>query len=112
MVDILCALTSGGTFGAGVRDSAETSARVCHFFLAMKLDLFREPEEFKRDLSRMLHDLTALPPAEGADRVVYAGLKSRESEAECARLGVPVAATVWETLKETAARLGVAVPGE
>jgi LDH2 family malate/lactate/ureidoglycolate dehydrogenase len=111
MVDILCALTSGGTFGAGVRDSVETSARVCHFFLALKLDLFREPAEFKRDLSRMLHDLTSLPPAEGADRVLYAGLKSRETEAECARLGVPVAVHVWKTLKETAARLGVAVPG-
>jgi LDH2 family malate/lactate/ureidoglycolate dehydrogenase len=110
MVDILCALTSGGTFGAEVRDSPETSARVCHFLLALRIDLFRDPAEFKKDLSRMLTALSSATPAEGADRVYYAGLKSRETEQECARLGVPVAANVWETLKETARRLGVSIP--
>ncbi|MDR2516520.1 MAG: Ldh family oxidoreductase [Spirochaetaceae bacterium] len=110
MVDILCALTSGGAFGSAVRDSETTSARVCHFFLALRIDLFREPAEFRRDLSRMLRSLGALSPAEGADRVYYAGLKSRETEAECARTGVPVAAGVWASLVETASRLGVTVP--
>ncbi|MDR1910051.1 MAG: Ldh family oxidoreductase [Spirochaetaceae bacterium] len=110
MVDILCALTSGGTFGADVRDSETTSARVCHFFLALKLDMFRDPAEFKRDLSKMLRDLSSLSPAEGAERVYYAGLKSRENEEECGRLGVPVAGGVWAGLGEIARRLGVAVP--
>ncbi|MDR2313629.1 MAG: Ldh family oxidoreductase [Spirochaetaceae bacterium] len=111
MVDILCALTSGGIFGSAVRDSQTTSARVCHFFLALKLDLFRDPAEFKRDLSALLSALSALPAAEGADRVYYAGLKSRETEAECERLGVPVAPEVWAELEENARRLGVAPAG-
>lgn len=111
MVDILTALCSGGTFGREVRDSAITSARVCHFFMALRIDLFRDPEEFKRDMSRMLGELAALKPAEGAQRVYYAGLKGREAEETCDALGVPLPLGVWETIKAAAGGLGVPIPG-
>ncbi|MDR0759325.1 MAG: Ldh family oxidoreductase [Treponema sp.] len=112
MVDILTALTSGGTFGVGVRDSAVTSARVCHFFMALRIDLFRDPADFKQDMGRMLDALAGLTPAEGRERVYYAGLKSREAEERSNREGVPVAKDVWETIKAAACSLGVseAVP--
>jgi LDH2 family malate/lactate/ureidoglycolate dehydrogenase len=110
MVDILTALCSGGVFGEAVKDSAQTSARVCHFFMALRLDLFRPPEDFKRDMSRMLEELENLKPAEGAARVYYAGLKEQEAEAESNRKGVPLAEGVWETLKQTAEELEVFVP--
>jgi LDH2 family malate/lactate/ureidoglycolate dehydrogenase len=110
MVDILTALCSGGTFGAEVRDSAVTSARVCHFFMALRLDLFRDPADFKQDMSRMLDALAALPPAEGEERVYYAGLKGREFEDRCDREGVPLTKRVWEAIKEAAQSLGVRGP--
>ncbi|MDR2247108.1 MAG: Ldh family oxidoreductase [Treponema sp.] len=112
MVDILTALTSGGTFGAGVRDSAVTSARVCHFFMALRIDLFRDPADFRRDMDHMLDALAGLTPAEGRERVYYAGLKGREAEERSNREGVPVAEDVWETIKAAARSLGVseAVP--
>jgi LDH2 family malate/lactate/ureidoglycolate dehydrogenase len=110
MVDILTALCSGGVFGGAVKDSEQTSARVCHFFMALRLDLFRPPEDFKRDMSRMLEELENLSPAEGARRVYYAGLKEREAEAESDRRGVPLTEGVWKTLKQTAEELGVFVP--
>ncbi|MDR0377183.1 MAG: Ldh family oxidoreductase [Spirochaetaceae bacterium] len=110
MVDILTALTSGGTFGAEVHDSAVTSARVCHFFMALRIDLFRDPSEFKQDMGRMLDALSSLPPAEGRERVYYAGLKGREAEERSSREGVPLAEDVWETIKASARLLGVAVP--
>jgi LDH2 family malate/lactate/ureidoglycolate dehydrogenase len=109
MVDILTALCSGGTFGKEVRDSAITSARVCHFFMALRIDLFREPEDFKRDMSRMLGELAALEPAEGAQRVYYAGLKGREAEEESNALGVPLPEGVWETIKTAAGELSVPI---
>jgi LDH2 family malate/lactate/ureidoglycolate dehydrogenase len=110
MVDILTALTSGGVFGEAVRDSEITSARVCHFLMAMRLDLFRSPEDFKRDMSRMLDALAALPPVAGVDRVYYAGLKEQESEALSAVRGVPLSQTVWDALKAVACELGVPTP--
>ncbi|MDR2402732.1 MAG: Ldh family oxidoreductase [Spirochaetaceae bacterium] len=110
MVDILTALTSGGTYGTAVRDSAITSARVCHFFMALRIDIFRDPGDFKRDMADMLDKLTALPPAEGAERVYYAGLRSREAEERSNTLGVPLSGMVWETIKSTARELQVPVP--
>jgi LDH2 family malate/lactate/ureidoglycolate dehydrogenase len=107
MVDILTALCSGGTCGRDVKDSEITSARVCHFFMALRLDLFRPAEEFKKDMSRMLEALNSLTPAEGAERVWYAGQKEHEAEALSETRGVPLADNVWETLKKTAATLNV-----
>ncbi|MDR1957067.1 MAG: Ldh family oxidoreductase [Treponema sp.] len=110
LVDIMCALTSGGVFGEAVRDSELTSARVCHCFMAIRLDILRPPEEFKRDLSRMLHDLRSLEPAEGADRVYYPGLKEQEAEALSNRRGVPLEEGLWQHIKTLAESLGVAIP--
>ncbi|GHV58755.1 hypothetical protein AGMMS49579_26370 [Spirochaetia bacterium] len=110
MVDILTALTSGGVFGGAVMDSEITAARVCHFFMALRIDLFRDPGEFKQDISRMLDELTALKPAEGAERVYYAGLKEQEAEKRCETAGVPLTDEVWKTLKETAEGLSLPVP--
>jgi LDH2 family malate/lactate/ureidoglycolate dehydrogenase len=110
MVDILCALCSGGVFGADVRDSAITSARVCHFFMAIRLDLFRPPEEFKRDMSRMLNELTALAPAQGAERVYYAGLRSQEAEKRADKEGIPLNEGVWEDIQALAKELGSPLP--
>jgi LDH2 family malate/lactate/ureidoglycolate dehydrogenase len=110
MVDILTALCSGGIFGSAVKDSEQSSARVCHFFMALKISLFRPPEAFKQDMSRMLEALETLTPAEGAGRVYYAGLREQEAEAESARRGVPLTEGVWETLRQTAEEFGVAAP--
>jgi LDH2 family malate/lactate/ureidoglycolate dehydrogenase len=110
MVDILTALTSGGVFGEGVRDSEITSARVCHFLMALRLDMFRPPEDFKRDMSRMLDALTALTPVDGVDRIYYAGLKEHEAEALSAVKGVPLSPTVWDSLKTIAGELYVPIP--
>ena len=110
MVDILTALTSGGSFGRAVRDSEITSALVSHFFMAIRLDLFRPPEEFKRDLSRMMEELNGLSPAEGAERVWYAGQKEQEAEAESEKRGVPLPEGVWETLLAAAKELGLDPP--
>jgi LDH2 family malate/lactate/ureidoglycolate dehydrogenase len=110
LVDILCAVSSGGVFGPAVRDSEITAARVCHFFMALRVDLFRPPEDFKRDMAVMLNDLNALRPAGGAERVYYAGQKEREAEEESARSGVPLEEGVWKSLCSLAEELKVPVP--
>lgn len=110
-VDIMTALASGGVFGKSVMDSEATSARVCHFFGAIRMDLFRDPVEFKADMDRLLGELTSAVPAEGQDRVYYAGLKEHESEARSAREGVPLTAKVAAQLRSIGDELGVGFPG-
>lgn len=98
VVDIMTALLSGGTFGKSVMDSAATSARVCHFFGAIRLDLFRDPESFKADMGRMMDELNAMRPAEGYSRVYYAGQKEHEAEQRSWIFGVPITEKLYDEL--------------
>lgn len=107
MVDILCALTSGGVFGKSVQDSEETSARVCHFFAAIRLDLFRDPELFKQDMDRLLAELSDAEPAIGAQRVYYAGLKEQEREEESNTIGVEISQVVYSNLQQLGVDFGI-----
>jgi L-2-hydroxycarboxylate dehydrogenase (NAD+) len=112
LVDILTAVTSGGTFGKTVKDSAETSARVCHFFAAIKIDLFRKPEEFRAAMDVLLTELRDAEPATGQERVYYAGLKEFEHEQLCERVGIPVPEKVWDRLAGIADDLQVTMPAQ
>jgi len=110
VVDIMTAVLSGGVFGQSVIDSQATSARVCHFFAAIRLDLFRDPEDIKSDMDRLLSELENAEPAEGCERVYYAGLKEHEAESESALGGVPLSEKVAAQLRQIGEELGVPVP--
>jgi len=110
LVDILCAVCSGGVFGQSVRDIGKSSARVCHYLMAIRLNLFRPAEDFRRDMTTMLNEINALKPAEGATRVYYAGQKEHEAEEESKRLGIPLEEGVWKTLCDIGTELKVPVP--
>jgi LDH2 family malate/lactate/ureidoglycolate dehydrogenase len=110
LVDIMTAVTSGGVFGMAVKDLETTSARVCHFFGAIRLDVFRDPHEFKHDMDTLLDQLQSARPAEDRERVYYAGLKEHESEAECEIKGVPLSDKVAESLKAIGKECGVPFP--
>jgi L-2-hydroxycarboxylate dehydrogenase (NAD+) len=110
LVDILTAVTSGGIFGRSVMDSEQTSARVCHYFAAIRLDLFRDPKAFRTDMDTMLREIRTSQPAQGQERVYYAGLKEHESEMHCGQYGVPISLACWNSLGSIAGQLGLAAP--
>ncbi|MGH0054528.1 MAG: Ldh family oxidoreductase, partial [Sphaerochaetaceae bacterium] len=110
MVDIMTAITSGGVFGKSVMDSAATSARVCHFFGAIRLDVFRDPEELKTDMDRLLQELNETKIAEGCERVYYAGQKEHETEQLSTAIGVPLSRKVVDQLQEIGQRSHVDFP--
>ena len=110
MVDILCGVLSASAFGPGISDEPGSSARVSHFFAALQIAPFRDPVAFRQDMDRMLGALRNSPPAEGATRVYFAGLKELESEARCERLGVPLTRKVYEQLLAVGTARGVTLP--
>lgn len=110
MVDILCAVLSGAPFGPALSDTPESSGRVSHFFGAIRVDIFRDPGAFRRDMDRMLRALRECPPAEGATRVYFAGLKEFEHEDECRRLGIPILARTYSQLCAIGNEYGVTPP--
>jgi LDH2 family malate/lactate/ureidoglycolate dehydrogenase len=110
MVDILCAVLCGAPFGPAVADTAQSAGRVSHFFGAIRIDTFREPAAFRRDMDNMLVDLRNAPPAEGADRVYFAGLKEFESEQAAARIGVSVLDKTYDQLSSIGHEYGIKAP--
>jgi L-2-hydroxycarboxylate dehydrogenase (NAD+) len=110
MVDILCGVLCGAAFGPAIADTATSSGRVSHFFGAIRIDTFRDPSAFRQDMDRMLKDLRNTPPAEGAERVYFAGLKEFEAEEECLRLGVPLQDNTYADICAIGEEYGVAHP--
>ena len=110
MVDILCGVLSGGAFGPDIVDVPGSNARVSHFFGAIQIEAFRDPQEFRRDMDRLLRRLRSAPPAEGHERVYFAGLKEREREAVNARRGVPLSRNVYVQLRELGGAYDVPAP--
>ncbi len=110
MVDILCAVLCGAPFGPSLSDTATSSGRVSHFFGAIRIDAFRDPRAFRRDMDRMLRDLRNCPPAQGAERVYVAGQKEFEREDESLRLGVPLLKKTWFQLCAIGSEYGLDPP--
>jgi L-2-hydroxycarboxylate dehydrogenase (NAD+) len=110
MVDILCGVLCGAPFGPGLSDTATSSGRVSHFFGAIRIDGFRDPREFRRDMDRMLRDLRNSPLAEGTERIYFAGQKEFEKEAECVRMGVPLLKKTVDQIDMIGDEYGVAPP--
>lgn len=98
MVDILCAVLGGAAFGVDVFDTPTSSARVSHFFGALKIDCFRDPQGFRHDMDRMLRTLRQSPPAEGEERVYFAGLPEIEKERESNQIGVALLPKTYQAL--------------
>ncbi len=110
MVDILCSVLCGAPFGQDVFDTAESSARVSHFFGAIKISCFRDPQEFRQDMDRMLKELRNTPVAEGEERVYFAGLPEYEEEQRNNKIGVPVLQKTYNNICEIGQEFGLEGP--
>ncbi len=110
LVDIFCALLSSSAFGEDISDSAETSARVSHFFGAIDIGRFRKISSFKQDMDTMLSRLIASRPAENQTQVYYAGLKEALAEISAESRGVELSDSVWEQVSSLGDTVGVENP--
>ena len=82
-----------------------------HFFMAWRIDLFRDPEEFKAEMDAMCQELRETPMAEDAcGPVLVPGDPEIEAERRNRVEGIPVAPGLVLELREVADRLGVAHP--
>ncbi|MDQ6826760.1 MAG: Ldh family oxidoreductase, partial [Candidatus Eremiobacteraeota bacterium] len=71
LVDIFCGVLSGGVFGNSLPlpNSAAQAGAISHWFGAFRIDGFREPAEFKRDMDRELRDFKNSAKAPGQERI-------------------------------------------
>lgn len=98
MVEILCALLAGMPLDHELSHlyapPFDEPRRVAHLFLALDVAAFRDPEEFRHDLSRMM-DTVRRQPAAGADRVIVPGDLEKEAAAVRRVHGIPMAEEEW-----------------
>lgn len=105
IVEIIAGLLSGAGASFMLKDSMRG-----HFFAAFRIDLFQRPNEFKVHMDEFLRGLKATPPVDGADRVLVAGQREFEIDAERRANGVPLHPEVVATLKEVADQQGIPWP--
>jgi ureidoglycolate dehydrogenase (NAD+) len=98
MVEILCAVLSGMPLDHELSHlyapPFDEPRRVAHFFLALDLGAFREPGDFRMDLSRLLAAVRSAP----GESVIAPGDLESEVEAERRANGIPLEDEEWDGL--------------
>jgi LDH2 family malate/lactate/ureidoglycolate dehydrogenase len=109
MVDIFSGVLSGAAFGThvGRPQTTQEAANVGHYFAAMKINAFRDLDEFKNDMDQMIRELKSSPKAKGQERIFIHGEKEFELEAKNRENGIPILESVVTLLQEAGEQAGV-----
>ncbi|HPH94640.1 MAG TPA: Ldh family oxidoreductase [Anaerolineaceae bacterium] len=108
LVDILCGVLAGAAFATQVgHPGVDRPADVGHFFAALRVDAFRDLDEFKRDMDSLLQEMKQAPKAEGQPRIFIAGEKEFELAEYNHREGIPLLDEVVKMLKKSGEEAGV-----
>ena len=90
VIDMLAGVLSGSGFGAIV-DTPEGAPLVGSNFVALKIDAFCDPEEFRRNVDALIDEILSVRREEETPRVYMPGEIEFEREAEnMDRGGVPL----------------------
>jgi LDH2 family malate/lactate/ureidoglycolate dehydrogenase len=114
VVEVLCAILSGGWLDT-TQMSNFTEFNLykqhndAHFFGAIRLDLFRHADEFKRDMDALVNHIHAAPTEAGKEHVYYPGeieyLTRKKRDVE----GIPVTDPVWSILRDLSEKYKVPI---
>ncbi len=121
MVGIFCAVLSGGWFdpAAMMKDESAPEAHGhffqsddpsktdtgyvqradAHFFGAIRLDLFRSAQDFKRGLDAMIRTIHSFPAEPGKEGVLYPGEIEYDTSQRRQREGIPIPGPIAEDLR-------------
>ena len=115
LVDIMSCVLSGANWGPfappfALRQeipSRSVGKGIGHFFGALRIDGFIDPDDFKRQIDEWVRTFRATKPAPGTPGVVIPGDPERLAEAERRVTGVPLSPAVVTDLRDISARTGV-----
>ncbi len=113
-VEIFSAVLPGALYANRVypksADGKPLPSGIGHFFGAMRIDAFREEEEFKKDMDDLILRLKNQPRSMGAERIYVHGEKEFEETARRRIEGIPLDNTVTQDLRSIAEQLGIKPP--
>ena len=108
MADVLSGLLSGAGSGMWLADAG--TLKVGQWFAAWRIDAFREPAEFKREMRALAERIRSGPPAPGVDAVMLPGDPEAAAWRQREAQGVPLDPTTVEQLQDLGAAVGTAFP--
>jgi LDH2 family malate/lactate/ureidoglycolate dehydrogenase len=108
MVNILSACLSGSSLITDPLHARRPGHpnNIGHFFLALDPGLFRDPADFRRDVSTLIDSLRATRPLDGAVPVMVAGDPERKAMAKHAKEGIAVAPNMKAKIRQLAEEAG------
>lgn len=114
MVDVLCGLLAGGLVSKDIKpmyapplDASKRS--ISHFFMAIDIARFLDPELFKRNLQAVADRLRSLEPLSEEQPVMVAGDPEKKTLALRSVSGLPIDAVKFEEFLEVSADFREAV---
>jgi L-2-hydroxycarboxylate dehydrogenase (NAD+) len=115
MVDILSGVLSGANWGPfappfALRQeipSQKVGKGIGHFFGALQISGFIDPDEFKRQIDAWIRCFRATKPAPGTSGPLIPGDPERAAEAIRSREGVPLVDAVVNDLRDIAAKTDI-----
>ena len=115
MIDILSGTLSGANWGPFTPaftlqhpdPSREVGKGLGHFFGAMKIEAFIDPDEFKRQIDDWIRTFRKTQPAPETDGPLIPGDPEREAETIRRIEGIPLVMPVVEDLREISKQSGV-----
>ena len=108
VIEILASAFIGGPISKEVIDHSSTQGGF--LVVAIKPTLFRDYEEYRRDLKRIIHEIKNCKTVEGFSEVLLPGEPEERVYEERRRSGIPIDAEVLRSLKEVARRLDIPFP--
>ncbi|MBN32498.1 MAG: malate dehydrogenase [Dehalococcoidia bacterium] len=101
VVDILGSILNGSLAGP-LRTMKQHQN---HFVAAYSIEAFTNVQKFKEMMDEYLQALEDLPPVQGQERVLYAGLMEYETETERKNIGIPLHPEVINWFKNICSEL-------
>lgn len=109
-VEMLTSILTGSAFGTDIGSQYNLIDQpnvISHLFLGFKIDLFRDPKEYRAAADQFIEYLKALPRADGADHIYFPGELERDSKKDMLANGIVLPADLVCELVEYAHEAGV-----
>ncbi len=109
LTGILSSLLSGASYGTELGNMVDgpKPGQDGHFYLALKISAFIEPQSFKERVDKIIAEIHASALAPGHDRVYYPGEMEALIEDRYRQEGIPLNTVTLKDIAETAKHLGV-----
>ncbi|WP_209125671.1 Ldh family oxidoreductase [Alkalihalobacillus sp. BA299] len=110
MMEILTAILAGGEFGpqvSSVYRDIDKPNPISHFFIAIRIDYFRELNDFKATMDELIDYLHELPVQSGNSKVLYPGEKGAAVSEKKLKTGIILGEDVVNELLNMATDKGM-----